>query len=169
MSQRMGRARALVVAPEGAFRLFHLGPHGVQVVAGRNHWKQQNKCAAESAQENERVRRRTIGSGRRSPLPPEQPAGQQQGQPTEIKKKLHTKRPGSLERHHDLVELPQDKQDKWDSTEMASDLRTSSCFPRAAKSRYGPCAICKGWGVCNLWRRMAFLAGISAMASAWIT
>jgi hypothetical protein len=27
-------------------------------------------------------------------LPPQQPRGQQQRQPTEIKKKLHTKRPG---------------------------------------------------------------------------
>src|ERR1019366_1777932 len=34
---------------------------------------------------------------------------------------------------------------------------------------YGPCAICKGWGVWSLWRRMAFRVGISAMASAWIT
>jgi len=75
---------------------FHLGPHGVQVVAGRDHREQQNECAAESAHEDDRACCRTIRTGRRIPLPPQQPSGQQQREPTEIKKKLHTKYPGRL-------------------------------------------------------------------------
>jgi hypothetical protein len=101
MSQRMNGATAVAGMTESAFRLFHLGSHGVQVVAGRDYRKQQNYYAAESAKENERVRRQTFcwttGSGRSSPLPPQQPSGQQQREPTEIKKKLHTKRTGARE------------------------------------------------------------------------
>jgi len=93
MSQRMKSAGAMAEMAERAFRLFHLGPHGVQVVAGRNHGKQQNQRTAESANEGERARR-TIRRGRRNSSPPQQPRGQQQGEPAEIKKKLHTKCPG---------------------------------------------------------------------------
>jgi len=76
---------------KGAFRLFHLGAHGVQVVAGRDYRKQQNECAAESAKENELGRCRTSdGTSQSSPTPPQQPRGQQQREPTEVKKKLHT-------------------------------------------------------------------------------
>jgi hypothetical protein len=86
---------------EGAFRLFHLGPHGVQVVGGRDYREQQNECAAESAEKDERTRRRascrTSQNSRRSPSPPQQTGGQQQGEPTEIKKKLHTQYKALLE------------------------------------------------------------------------
>lgn len=99
MSQRMC-ASATVGNAEGALRLFHLGPDGVQVVGGRDHREQQNQGAAESANEDERAPRRasyqTTRSGRRSPVPPQQTGGNQQREPTEIKKKLHTKWPGLL-------------------------------------------------------------------------
>ena len=120
-------ASAMAGMAEGALRLFHLGSHGVQVVADRDHGEQQNKYAAESAQEDERVRCRTscwnTPTGRSSPSPPQQISGRQQGEPTEIKKKLHTKCPGVWSIHDDPnpVQLPQDNQD---STETASDLRT---------------------------------------------
>lgn len=57
MSQRMNCAGAMIGMPEGAFRFFHLGPHGVQVVGSRDHGKQQHENAAESASEDERARR----------------------------------------------------------------------------------------------------------------
>ncbi len=44
-----------------------------------------------------RTSRSTTGSGKSSPLPPQQPRGQQQRKPTKIKKKLHTKRPRAAE------------------------------------------------------------------------
>ena len=57
ISQRMNRAGAMAGMVEGALRLFHLGPHGVQIVGGRDHGKQQYENAAESANEDERPRR----------------------------------------------------------------------------------------------------------------
>ena len=101
MSQRMNRASAMAGMAEGAFRLLHLGPHGVQVVGGRDYGKQQHKNASESANEDERSRRRTsfriTPTGRKNVLPPQQPRGQQQRKPAEIKKKLHLKCQGPLE------------------------------------------------------------------------
>ena len=87
LSQRMKCASAIAGMAEAALRFFHLRPHGVQVVGGRNHGKQQNQRAAENANEDEG----TMGSSRRSPLPPQQKGGHQQREPTEIEKKLHTK------------------------------------------------------------------------------
>jgi len=101
MSPRMKCASAMAGMAESAVRLFHLGSHGVQIVGGRDHGKQQHENAAESAHEDERARRRTscrtIRTGRSSPSPPQHIGGQQQREPTEIKKKLHTKRPVLLE------------------------------------------------------------------------
>jgi len=93
LSRHMRRARSLVGATEGAFRLFSFGPHGVQVVAGRYYREQQNESTTKSAEEQKgpdlAIRRR--------PLPPQQTGGRQQGQPAEIKKKFHTKHSGPLE------------------------------------------------------------------------
>jgi len=98
MNQRMNRATAMAGMPESAFRLFHLGSHGVQVVTGRNHGKQKNQHAAQSAHECDRAysrtSRRATRSGRRCSLPPQQPRGQQKRKPAKIKKKLHRKCPG---------------------------------------------------------------------------
>ncbi len=98
MSDRViGRGR-MAGMPERAFRLFHLRAHGVQVVAGRNHRKQQDEGTTKNANENKR-RNRWIScwSARNSASQPQQICRQQQRQPTEIKKKLHTKHPGPLE------------------------------------------------------------------------
>ena len=101
MSQRMKCASAMAGMAERAFRLLHLGSHGVQVVSGRDHGEQQHECAAESAEEDQRAHRRTScrtpRTGRRSPSLPQQISWQQQGEPAEIKKKLHTKCPGPVE------------------------------------------------------------------------
>jgi hypothetical protein len=35
-------------------RFFHLGPHSVQIVAGRDHRKQQNERATKNAQKHQR-------------------------------------------------------------------------------------------------------------------
>ena len=127
LSQPMHCASAIAGMAKGPFRLFHLGSHGVQVVGGRDYREQQNQCAAESADKDERspcrTSCRTTRTGRRSPVPPQQTGGQQQGEPTEIKKKLHTKRRVHCRKRHNRnpVQLPQDNQD---STETASDLRT---------------------------------------------
>src|ERR1700719_1437375 len=93
LGQRMRRARSLVGTPEGAFRLFRLGLHSVEVVAGRYHREQQNESATKSA-EVQSSRRSAIRS---RPLPPQQIGGHQQAQPTDIKKKIHTKLSGPLE------------------------------------------------------------------------
>jgi hypothetical protein len=87
--------RRLADTPLARRGFLHLGAHGVQVVAGRDHREQQNDYAAENAEEDERRSRETfrsaIRAGRSIPLPPQQTGGHQQGQPAEIKKKLHTK------------------------------------------------------------------------------
>jgi len=105
---------------------FHFGAHGVQVVAGRDHWEQQNECAAQNANKGERRGDYTscssTGSGRGGALPPQQQRRQQQRKPTEIKEKLHSKRPGLAEETR--VGLPQDHQNKQDSTETTSNLGT---------------------------------------------
>lgn len=88
-------AIAMAGIAKGALRFFHLGAHGVQVICSRDHWEQQDQRATERAKQNERVVRRTLRTGRRNPVPPQQPSGQQQGEPTQIKKKLHTKHPVS--------------------------------------------------------------------------
>ena len=93
--------RCLADAALAGRGLFHIGTHGVQVVGSRDYRKQQNHCAAKSAEEHERARRVTfcwtIRTGRRRrPPPPQQVGGHQQRKPTEIKKKLHSKCPGLL-------------------------------------------------------------------------
>jgi hypothetical protein len=39
---------------ESPLRLFHLGSHGVQVVASRDYGEEQNERAAQNAEEDER-------------------------------------------------------------------------------------------------------------------
>jgi len=101
MSQSVRCATAVAGMAGGALGLFHLGPHGMQVVAGRDYWEQQNECAAESTNEDKRAPcltpTRINRIARRNPLPPQQPGRQQQREPTKIKKKLHTKRAGRVE------------------------------------------------------------------------
>jgi hypothetical protein len=74
---------------------FHLGAHGVQIVGGRDHRKQQNNYTSEDAKEDERMRRRlfcsTTRAVRAKPLPPQQIGRQQQRKPAEIEKKFHAK------------------------------------------------------------------------------
>ena len=122
MSQRMRCASAIAGASEAAFGFFHLRAHDVQVIGRRDHGEQQNECTAKGAEEDWRGRCRTI---RRSPLPPQQIAWQQQREPAEIEKKLHTKNAqGSRGKHNRLnwFGLPKDNQD---STDPASDWDTS--------------------------------------------
>lgn len=52
--------RSLADAALAGRALFHLGTHGVQVVGSRDYREKQNKCAAKSAEEHERARRRTF-------------------------------------------------------------------------------------------------------------
>jgi len=78
---------------------FHLRAHGVQIVRGGNNGEQQKYRTGKRAQEDKRRDCRapgdpscgTAGEGRATPLAPEQISGQQQRQPTKVKKKLHTK------------------------------------------------------------------------------
>src|ERR1700687_600391 len=98
MRQRVRSATAMTAMAGGALRLLHLGPHGMQVIAGRNYREQENQRAAESTNEDERrTPTGTSRTGRGSPLPPQQPGRQQQREPTKIKKKLHTKCHGRSE------------------------------------------------------------------------
>jgi|HubBroStandDraft_1064217.scaffolds.fasta_scaffold72353_2 hypothetical protein len=90
MRQPMQGWSTTIGAAEGAFGLLHLRAHGVQVVARRDHGEQQNEHAAESAEKHKRWSCRSSGAARRSSSPPQHTGGQQQGQPTQIKKKLHT-------------------------------------------------------------------------------
>jgi len=128
----MNCARAAIGITAGAFRLFHFGPHGVQVVGRRDYGEKQNKSAAQRSYEDERApaSSRTVQN---SPLPPQEKGGQQQREPAEVKKKLHTKRPSLSEEAQPikLVQLPQDNQD---SIATASDLRTRRVLAPQGKS-----------------------------------
>jgi hypothetical protein len=89
----MNGATAIASMAKAALGLFHLRPHGVQIVGGRDHGEQQNQCAAQNASEGQGTT-----CGRRStPSSPQQDAGHQQRKPAEIKKKLHTKIFGAQE------------------------------------------------------------------------
>src|SRR6202521_3567829 len=82
MSRCVRRATAMAGMAGGALGLLHLGPHGMQVVAGRDYWEQQNEYAAESTNEDKRAPcltpTRINRIARRNPLPPQQPGRQQQ-------------------------------------------------------------------------------------------
>src|ERR1700678_1238574 len=54
MSERVRRGSAMARMAESPLRLFHLGAHGVQVVARRYDREQQNQRAAEHTEEDER-------------------------------------------------------------------------------------------------------------------
>jgi len=82
----MCRAGAVPVIAETAFRLFHGLADRVEIVADGDHGKEQNERATERADD---YKRRPSGMARRNPSPPQQVSGQQQGEPAEIKKKLH--------------------------------------------------------------------------------
>jgi len=70
-------------------RLFHLRPHRVQIIGGRNYREQQNQCTSQCQQTLQRTR----PSDRRSGTPPPQPVSRQcQQNPHEIKQQLHNKR-----------------------------------------------------------------------------
>ncbi len=84
----MNRASAISGMAEGALRLFHFRSHGVQVVGNRNHREKQNQRATENANKYEWMARRR----RHGPAAPQHKAGNQQREPTKIKKKLHTNR-----------------------------------------------------------------------------
>jgi hypothetical protein len=113
----------------------HLGTHGVQVVASRDHREQQNEYAAENADQDERRSRGTscltIRAGQKSPLPPQQIRGQQEGQPAEIKKKLHTKYTTRPIRCNCLSIV-----------RIAQRRQVTSVPGMGGQGRYGPCTTC---------------------------
>ena len=43
----------MAIVAEAAFRLFHGLTDSMEIVAGRNYWKEQNKRAAKRANDNE--------------------------------------------------------------------------------------------------------------------
>ncbi len=81
-------ASSLPHGPLARCRLFHLGPHRVQIVGRRDHREQQNQCASQSQQTLQRTRP-TL----RAHAPAPQPVSRQRQQnPHEIEQQLHHKR-----------------------------------------------------------------------------
>jgi len=69
-------------------RLFHLGPHRVQIVRSRDHRKQQNQHASQGQQT---LQRSYPSRQPRSRVPPPQPVSRQSQQyPREIEQQFHT-------------------------------------------------------------------------------
>jgi hypothetical protein len=76
----------MAVTVERMLGLFHCLPERMQIVAGGNYRKEQNKDAAKSADKDKRSANRVV---RCRPALPKQVGRHQQGNPTKIKKKLH--------------------------------------------------------------------------------
>ena len=87
------RSADAVGASKGRLRFFHLGAHGMQVIAGRNYRKQKNEGAAEGAHEAHRMGRcgRVVRTRRGVLSLPEKIGWHQKRKPTKIEKKLHSK------------------------------------------------------------------------------
>jgi hypothetical protein len=93
MSLRKRRSGATIGAADCGLRLFHFGPHGMQVIGGRDHGEKQNQGAAQGAKKDHRMSGQSLspnGRGRRTLLPPQKVGGQHKREPTKVKKKLHT-------------------------------------------------------------------------------
>jgi hypothetical protein len=69
------------------WRFFHFGAHGVQIVSGRNHRKENDEQAPERQQAMEGISLPPLGCN--SGIPPEAKGRHRQKQPEEIEQQFH--------------------------------------------------------------------------------
>jgi hypothetical protein len=80
--------------------LFHFGPHGAQVVAGRHYWEEDDEQTSECQEALEGIEPASLG--RSSRVTPQPVGGHRQQQPEKVEQKFHLTRNFGLEMNTNL-------------------------------------------------------------------